>query len=73
MTVRFDFDELLESVKAGKELTGKDGVLAPLIKRLTEAALEAELESHLADARSAEPEERENRQASENECREDRA
>lgn len=29
-------------------LTGKDGILTPLIKQLTEAALSAELDSHLA-------------------------
>ncbi|MDH3493139.1 MAG: IS256 family transposase [Acidobacteriota bacterium] len=49
MAEEFDFDELLEEVKSGKNLTGKDSVLGPLIKRLTEAALEGELESHLAD------------------------
>ena len=30
-------------------MTGKDGVLGPLIKQLTEAALEAEIDSHLAE------------------------
>ena len=49
MAEEFDFDELLEEVKSGKKLTGKDSVLGPLIKRLTEAALEGELESHLAE------------------------
>lgn len=32
---------------SGKALGGKDGALAPLIKQLTEAALQAEIESHL--------------------------
>lgn len=45
----FDFKEALEKVKAGQSLTGKDGVLAPLVKQLTEAALEGELDSHLAE------------------------
>lgn len=49
MTEEFSFDELLEEVKSGKNLTGKDSVLGPLIKRLTEAALEGELDSHLAE------------------------
>ena len=31
----------------GKNISGKDGVLAPLVKQLVEAALEAELESHI--------------------------
>jgi len=44
----FDFNEVLEQFRNGKRLTGKDGLLAPLIKQLTEAALEAEVESHIA-------------------------
>lgn len=48
MTDDFDFDKALEALQSGKAITGKDGVLAPLIKKLTEAALEAELDSHLA-------------------------
>lgn len=47
--VDFDFDEILEEFRNGKKLTGKGGLLAPLIKQLTEAALEAEVESHIAD------------------------
>jgi hypothetical protein len=39
----FDFkvfeDEAIEQLKKGKPLEGKDGVLAPLIKRLVEASL----------------------------------
>jgi transposase-like protein len=49
MNEKFDLDAALELVKQGAKIDGKDGVLAPLIKHLTEAALEAELESHLAD------------------------
>jgi transposase-like protein len=45
----FDFDEILKEFRNGKKLTGKGGLLAPLIKQLTEAALEAEIESHIAD------------------------
>jgi len=44
----FDFNEVLNEFRNGKRLTGKDGLLAPLIKQLTEAALEAEVESHIA-------------------------
>ena len=47
--INFDFNEVLEQFKNGKNLTGKDGLLAPLIKQLTEAALEAEVESHIAN------------------------
>ena len=48
MTDDFDFDKALKALQSGKAITGKDGVLTPLIKKLTEAALEAELDSHLA-------------------------
>lgn len=48
MTSGFDFEQALKSLQAGQSLTGKDGILTPLIKQLTEAALKAELEQHLA-------------------------
>jgi len=48
MERKFDLEDALEKIKAGAKLDGKDGVLAPLIKQLTEAALEAEIESHLS-------------------------
>ena len=44
----FDFNKALEALQNGQDLTGKDGILTPLIKQLTEAALKAELDSHLA-------------------------
>lgn len=44
---KFDFDLALKQLQSGKGLTGKDGILTPLIKQLTEAALKAELEAHL--------------------------
>jgi len=47
--IEIDFNEILEEFKKGKRLTGKGGLLAPLIKQLTEAALEAEIESHIAN------------------------
>ena len=45
--INFDFNEILKEFRNGKRLTGKDGLLAPLIKQLTEAALEAEVESNI--------------------------
>lgn len=45
----FDFDKALKDLQSGKELTGKEGILTPLIKQLTEAALTAELDDHLSD------------------------
>ena len=48
MSESFNFEEALNDLKAGKDLTGKDGVLMPLIKQLSEAAINAELEHHIA-------------------------
>lgn len=48
MSKDFNFEEALIALRNGQDLTGKDGILTPLIKQLTEAALKAELESHLA-------------------------
>jgi transposase-like protein len=47
MSQPFNFEQALEDLQSGKDLTGKDGVLMPLIKQLTEAALKAELDNHL--------------------------
>lgn len=49
----FDFKTALEAIKAGKPLLGKEAILTPLIKNLTEAALEGELDSHLGQEISA--------------------
>lgn len=49
MTQPFDFDNALKALQESQALTGKDGILTPLIKQLTEAALTAELDSHLAN------------------------
>ena len=50
MSNSFNFDEALKDLQAGKDLTGKDGILMPLIKQLTEAAITAELDHHLANS-----------------------
>ena len=47
--IDFDLNQALEDLKAGKPMNGKDGFLTPLIKQLTEAALKAEQEQHIAD------------------------
>lgn len=47
MNFELDTQAILQQIREGKALTGKDGALAPLIKQLTEAALQAEIESHL--------------------------
>lgn len=49
----FDMDAALQALREGKDLTGKDGILTPLIKQLTEAAMQGELEAHLASENTA--------------------
>ena len=44
-----DFEEVVKEFRNSKKLTGKDGLLAPLIKQLVESALEAGIESHIAN------------------------
>ena len=43
----FNFNDAVQDIMNGKNISGKDGVLAPLVKQLVEAALEAELDSHI--------------------------
>ncbi len=43
MSQPFDFDKTLKALQFGQALTGKDGILTPLIKQLTEAALAADI------------------------------
>ena len=54
MGKEFDFEvfkaKALEQMYAGVPLTGKDGVLAPLLENLLNAALEGERDSHLSPA-----------------------
>ncbi len=38
MSQPFDFDKALKALQSAQALTGKDGILTPLIKQLTEAA-----------------------------------
>ena len=45
--------EAIENLKKGKPLEGKDGVLAPLIKRLVEAGLNGEMEGHLSQKKTS--------------------
>jgi transposase-like protein len=48
-TPDFDLNSIIDAIKNGENLSGKDGALTPLIKQLTEAAMKAELEEHLAN------------------------
>ncbi len=40
--------QLVSDIKSGKPLMGQEGVLTPLIKQCLEAALEGEMNSHMA-------------------------
>lgn len=50
--IEFDFEEFknqaIADMKAGKSLIGKDGVFTPLMKEFLQAALEGEMDSHMA-------------------------
>jgi putative transposase len=48
--IQFDMDAAIQALRDGKDLNGKDGFLTPLIKQITEAAMQAELESHLQNS-----------------------
>ena len=45
----FDFQAAVDSLRSGQDLNGENGILTPLIKKLTEAAMQGELEQHLAE------------------------
>ena len=45
-------EEAIAKLKSGQALTGKDGVMTPLIKQILEAALEGEMSAHLSDCQS---------------------
>lgn len=45
--------EAIEKIKSGQPLTGKGGILTPLLKELLESALEGELDAHLFESREA--------------------
>lgn len=53
----FNYNEFkadaIEKIKSGQPLTGKGGILTPLLKELLETALEGELDAHLLENREA--------------------
>ncbi|WP_205410489.1 transposase, partial [Vibrio spartinae] len=51
-----DIQAFAKALQSGQGLNGKDGLLTPLIKQISEAALGAEIEQHL----EAEPDNRKN-------------
>ena len=42
-----------ERLQNGEELSGKDGVLAPLIKQIIQASLDGELSAHLEEEKAS--------------------
>lgn len=46
--INFDMEAAIKSLREGNDLSGQHGILTPLIKQLTEAAMQAELDEHLA-------------------------
>jgi len=45
--IKFDMEAAIQALRDGKGLNGEEGILTPLIKQLTEAAMQAELDEHL--------------------------
>ena len=62
--VNFNFNEFqkeaIDKLKSGQSLTGRDGILTPLIKEILEAALEGEMDSHLFDCKTQDESNRRN-------------
>lgn len=52
---KFDFEAFVkqagEQLRAGKSLSGPDGVFTPLLKKIIESSLEGELDDHLQETR----------------------
>lgn len=53
MSNELDFNDLraqiLEDLKTGKPLFGKDGAFAPLLENILNSTLEGEMDAHLSD------------------------
>lgn len=49
MKIEVDVEQFAKDIKSGKGIGGADGALSFLIKQLTEAALAAEIDSHLSE------------------------
>jgi putative transposase len=46
--INFDMEAAIKALREGKDLSGQDGILTPLIKQLTEAAMKSKLDEHIA-------------------------
>ena len=41
-------EQIVDAIKSGKSLSGKGGILTPIIKRALETALEGEMDNYLS-------------------------
>ena len=44
-------EQIAEAIKSGKSLSGKDGILTPIIKRALETALAGEMDNYLSKSK----------------------
>ena len=44
-------EQIADAIKSGRSLSGKDGILTPIIKRALEAALAGEMDSYLSESK----------------------
>jgi len=47
-------EQIAEAIKSGKSLSGKDGILTPIIKRALETALAGEMDNYLSESKKEE-------------------
>ena len=52
MQANFDMDAAIHALRDGKDLVGKAGILTPLIKQITQSAMQVKLENHLQNDNS---------------------
>ena len=48
-------EEIVEAIKSGKSLSGKDGILTPIIKKALETALSGEMDNYLEENKESTP------------------
>lgn len=46
--INFDMESAIQALRAGNDLSGKDGIFTPLIKQLTEAAMQPQVQITMA-------------------------
>lgn len=48
-SIQFNFQAAVKALQVGKKLNTKDGIISSLIKQLSEAVVQVELEQHLTN------------------------